>query len=73
MGFCAWDLIMGLCMLDAGGAWTQFLPCNLFYDLLTLFQIKSVALDWKPLRNITECSCSASFDSFSKKVCNLFL
>lgn len=34
---------------------------------LTL-EMESVALDWKTLRNITECSCSAPFDHFSRKV-----
>lgn len=35
---------------------------------LTL-EMESVALDWKTLRNVTECNCSAPFDHFSRKVC----
>lgn len=31
-------------------------------------EMKSVALDWKTLRNIEECSCSTPFDHFSRKV-----
>lgn len=30
--------------------------------------LESVAVDWKTLRNITECSCSTPFDHFSRKV-----
>ncbi|KAE8743901.1 hypothetical protein FOCC_FOCC009459 [Frankliniella occidentalis] len=30
-------------------------------------EVKSVALDWKTLRNIEECSCSTPFDHFSRK------
>lgn len=30
--------------------------------------LESVALDWKTLRNITECVCSTPFDHFSRKV-----
>lgn len=30
--------------------------------------LESVAIDWKTLRNITECSCSTPFDHFSRKV-----
>lgn len=30
--------------------------------------LESVALDWKTLRNITECGCSTPFDHFSRKV-----
>ncbi|KAJ1529847.1 hypothetical protein ONE63_006584 [Megalurothrips usitatus] len=30
-------------------------------------EVKSVALDWKILRNIEECSCSTPFDHFSRK------
>ncbi|KAK5644181.1 hypothetical protein RI129_008026 [Pyrocoelia pectoralis] len=29
--------------------------------------LESVALDWKTLRNISECGCSAPFDHFSRK------
>lgn len=32
--------------------------------------LESVAVDWKTLRNITECSCSTPFDHFSRKVIN---
>lgn len=35
-------------------------------DLTKKFE--SVAIDWKPLRNTHECSCSSSFDHLSKKV-----
>lgn len=35
--------------------------------------LESVAVDWKTLRNITECSCSTPFDHFSRKVCNYLL
>lgn len=31
-------------------------------------EMESVALDWKTLRNITECHCSTPFDHFSRKV-----
>lgn len=31
-------------------------------------QLETVALDWKSLRNIKECSCSTPFDHFSRKV-----
>jgi len=31
-------------------------------------EINSVAVDWKPMRNVTTCSCSTPFDQFSKKV-----
>ncbi|XP_019877155.1 myotubularin-related protein 8 [Aethina tumida] len=34
-------------------------------DLTKKFE--SVAIDWKPLRNTHECSCSSSFDHLSKK------
>ncbi|SPP74768.1 myotubularin-related protein 6 isoform X2 [Drosophila guanche] len=30
-------------------------------------EIESVAIDWKPMRNVTACSCSTPFDQFSKK------
>ncbi|XP_017146423.1 myotubularin-related protein 6 isoform X2 [Drosophila miranda] len=30
-------------------------------------EISSVAIDWKPMRNVTACSCSTPFDQFSKK------
>ncbi|XP_018573765.1 myotubularin-related protein 6 [Anoplophora glabripennis] len=30
-------------------------------------ELESVALDWKPLREATECSCSLTFDQSSKK------
>ncbi|XP_016929607.2 phosphatidylinositol-3,5-bisphosphate 3-phosphatase MTMR6 isoform X1 [Drosophila suzukii] len=30
-------------------------------------EINSVAVDWKPMRNVTTCSCSTPFDQFSKK------
>ncbi|XP_022225117.2 myotubularin-related protein 6 isoform X2 [Drosophila obscura] len=30
-------------------------------------EIDSVAIDWKPMRNVTACSCSTPFDQFSKK------
>lgn len=30
--------------------------------------LESVALDWKTLRSVQECSCSAPFDHFTKKV-----
>lgn len=30
-------------------------------------ELESVALDWKTLRNITECNCSTPFDHFSRK------
>lgn len=30
--------------------------------------LESVALDWKTLRNISECGCSTPFDHFSRKV-----
>lgn len=30
--------------------------------------LESVAVDWKTLRNINECSCSTPFDTFSRKV-----
>lgn len=33
-------------------------------------EINSVAVDWKPMRNVTTCSCSTPFDQFSKKVGN---
>lgn len=32
-------------------------------------ELKSVALDWKSSRNIEECACSTTFDTFNKKVC----
>lgn len=31
-------------------------------------ELNSVAVDWKPMRNVTTCSCSTPFDQFSKKV-----
>ena len=31
-------------------------------------EIDSVSLDWRSLRNISECVCSTPFDHFSKKV-----
>lgn len=31
-------------------------------------ELGSVAIDWKPLRNVTVCSCSTPFDQFSRKV-----
>ncbi|XP_030375361.1 myotubularin-related protein 6 isoform X2 [Scaptodrosophila lebanonensis] len=30
-------------------------------------EITAVAVDWKPMRNVTACSCSTPFDQFSKK------
>lgn len=35
-------------------------------------ELDSVALDWKPLRNATECSCLLTLDQISKKVITLF-
>ncbi|KAJ8938721.1 hypothetical protein NQ318_005575 [Aromia moschata] len=31
-------------------------------------ELDSVAMDWKPLRNATECSCSLALDQLSKKI-----
>lgn len=31
-------------------------------------ELSSVAVDWKPLRNVQNCSCAYSFEHFSKKV-----
>lgn len=31
-------------------------------------EMESVAIDWKPLRNTDECSCSLTLDQLSKKV-----
>lgn len=31
-------------------------------------ELNSVAIDWKPARNKTICSCSTPFDQFSRKV-----
>lgn len=36
-------------------------------------EIKAVALEWKSSRNISECTCSITFDVFNRKVCFLFL
>lgn len=35
--------------------------------------LESVAIDWKTLRNITECSCSTPFDHFSRKVGKVYV
>jgi hypothetical protein len=31
-------------------------------------ELKSVAIEWKTLRNVRECNCSTPFDHFSRKV-----
>lgn len=31
-------------------------------------ELDSVALDWKSLRNVSECQCSTNFDHIMKKV-----
>nr|XP_023012952.1 myotubularin-related protein 8 [Leptinotarsa decemlineata] len=31
-------------------------------------EVDSVAIDWKPMRNASECSCSLALDQFSKKM-----
>ncbi|CAH1174176.1 unnamed protein product [Phaedon cochleariae] len=31
-------------------------------------EMESVAVDWKPMRNVTECSCSLTLDQTSKKM-----
>lgn len=31
-------------------------------------ELASVAIDWKPFRNVQNCSCAYSFEHFSKKV-----
>lgn len=31
-------------------------------------ELKTVALEWKPSRNMEECGCSTTFDAFNKKV-----
>lgn len=36
-------------------------------------ELKSVAIDWKSLRNIRECVCSTPFDHYSRKVTSLIL
>lgn len=39
---------------------------NITVEQLTR-ELNSVAIDWKTIRNVTECSCSTPFDHFSRK------
>ncbi|KAF4530975.1 hypothetical protein B566_EDAN019041, partial [Ephemera danica] len=45
-----------------GGATTS----SMTVEQLSL-EVQSVALEWKTLRNVRECSCSTPFDTFSRK------
>ncbi|CAH1777080.1 unnamed protein product [Owenia fusiformis] len=39
---------------------------NLAVDTL-LMELHSIAVDWRQLRNVTQCSCAAPFEHFTKK------
>lgn len=59
-----------LSVLDNSGAATMMpTPSNgsAYSDQLNA-ELNSVAIDWKPARNMTICSCSTPFDEFDRKV-----
>lgn len=33
-----------------------------------LMELKSVAIDWKTFRNVSQCSCAIPFEHYTKKV-----
>lgn len=50
--------------------------CSVGRDQLSLdllvFEMNSVAIDWKSFRNVHNCSCASPFNSFTKKARHLY-